>query len=263
MAIREGIWPGDAGALIKRVPSGCVDLIVTSVPYPGRRGGVHPDEFVAWCMPFADEFWRVLRSTGSLVLNVREPCVNGERHTCVLNLILAMRYKGWMWVEEYCWHKRNTSPGRWPNRLRDGWERCLHFTKSTESEFYDEQVMIPIGGWSKGNRRNVNDMVRTESGTGAPFAVCRANWHGKDMVFPSNVLHFAAETRNVGHPRAFPEKLPEFFIKLLTKEDDLVFDPFLGSGTTAVVARRLGRRFIGFEQERRYVEVARRRVQRG
>jgi site-specific DNA-methyltransferase (adenine-specific) len=80
------------------------------------------------------------------------------------------------------------------------------------------------------------------------------------MVYPSNVLHFAAETRNVGHPRAFPERLPDFFIRLLTKEGDLVLDPFLGSGTSAVVAKRLRRRFIGFEQEREYVEVARRRV---
>ena len=82
------------------------------------------------------------------------------------------------------------------------------------------------------------------------------------MVYPSNVLDFAAETRNVGHPCAFPEKLPEFFIRLLTKENDLVFDPFLGSGTTAVVAKRLRRRFIGFEQDRRNVEVARQRVRR-
>ena len=122
--------------------------------------------------------------------------------------------------------------------------------------------MVPIGEWAKRERLGLDDVVRSESGTGAPFAVRRANWNQRDMVYPSNVLDFAAETRNVGHPRAFPEKLPEFFIRLLTKERDLVCDPFLGSGTTAVVAKRLQRRFIGFEQDRRYVEIARQRFRR-
>jgi site-specific DNA-methyltransferase (adenine-specific) len=227
--IHAGIYRGDERQLITRVQSGSIHLIKTSPPYPGRPNGVHPDEFVAWWMPSADQFWRVLHPSGSLVLNIREPCVGGERHTCVLSLIIAMRYRGWLWVDEYPWYKTNPMPGRWPNRLRDGWERCLHFAKSNPCAFYPEQVMVPIGEWAKRQRLSLDDVVRSESGTGSPFAVCRANWNGRDMVYPSNVLHFATETRNVGHKCAFPEQLPDFFIRLLTKEGDLVLDPFLGS----------------------------------
>ena len=62
----HGIYLGDTRQLIARVPSESVNLIETSPPYPGRPGGVHPDEFVAWWLPFADQFWRVLHPSGSL-----------------------------------------------------------------------------------------------------------------------------------------------------------------------------------------------------
>jgi site-specific DNA-methyltransferase (adenine-specific) len=258
--IYKGIHLGDTRQLITRVQSESVNLIVTSPPYPGRDDGVHPDDFVAWFMPFGDEFWRVLRQSGSLVLNIREPCLDGERHTCVLSLILAMRHRGWLWVDEYCWHKSDPMPGRWPNRLRDGWERCLHFAKSGGCAFYDEQVKIPIGDWAQRERLNIDDVIASERRTGSGARVRQAAWNDRTMVFPSNVLHFATVTRNVGLPYALPEQLPVFFIRLLTKENDLVLDPFLGSGTTAVVAERLGRRFIGFELGRRNVDIARRRL---
>ena len=110
--VPTGIHLGDTRSLAAGLPAESVNLIVTSAPYPGRAGGVHPDEFVAWWMPFADQFWRVLHSSGSLVLNIREPCINGERHTCVLSLIVAMRYRGWLWVDEYLLAQAQHQP--WP-----------------------------------------------------------------------------------------------------------------------------------------------------
>ena len=120
--------------------------------------------------------------------------------------------------------------------------------------------MVPIGEWAKRERLSLDEVVPSEAATGSGARVHRAAWNKREMVYPSNVLHFAVETRNFGHRCAFPERLPDFFIRLLTKEGDLVLDPFLGSGTSAVVAKRLRRRFIGFEQDRKYVAVARRRV---
>jgi site-specific DNA-methyltransferase (adenine-specific) len=261
-SIREGIHHGDALDLIMHVSSGSVDTIITSPPYPGRAGGVHPDEFVAWWLPFAQEFMRVIKPGGSLVVNIKEPVVDGERHTCVFSLITAMRHMNWRWVDEYVWHKSATTPGYWPNRLRDGWERCLHFSKQPRFSFFADQISVPVGKWAKRERLAPADLVRTESRTGSASAVRRSNWNGRSEVHPSNVLHFACETQNVGHPCAYPEKLPEFFIQLLTRGGDLVLDPFLGSGTTAAVATRLGRRFIGFEKEKYYFEIAQRRVDR-
>ncbi|EOX4226799.1 DNA methyltransferase, partial [Vibrio cholerae] len=85
-----------------------IDLIVTSPPYADQRkntyGGVNPDEYVSWFLPIAKELLRVLRPTGSFVLNIKEKVVNGERHTYVLELIIKMRELGWLWTEEYMWH---------------------------------------------------------------------------------------------------------------------------------------------------------------
>ena len=103
------IHHADALAVLAGIPTDSVDLIVTSPPYADQRratyGGVAPDAYVEWFMPYADEFLRVLKPTGSFVLNIKERVVAGERHTYVLELIMAMRRGGWRWTEEYIWHK--------------------------------------------------------------------------------------------------------------------------------------------------------------
>ncbi len=124
---RQVILEGDCVDVLRRLPDECVDLIVTSPPYADRRktsyGGIHPDKYVEWFMPRAAEFKRVLKRDGSFVLNIKEKTYDGERHTYVIDLILEMRKAGWLWTEEYVWHKKNCYPGKWPNRFRDAWER--------------------------------------------------------------------------------------------------------------------------------------------
>lgn len=121
---------GDCRDLLSTIPDDSVDLIVTSPPYADQRkhtyGGVKPDEYVKWFLPIAAELKRVLKPRGSFSLNIKERMVAGERHTYVLELIIEMRKQGWLWKEEYIWHKKNCYPGKWPNRFRDAWERCLH-----------------------------------------------------------------------------------------------------------------------------------------
>jgi DNA modification methylase len=79
---------------------------------------------------------------------------------------------------------------------------------------------------------------------------------GRDKAYPSNVLHLATETDNRSHSAAFPRALPEWFIKLFTKEGDWVLDPFVGSGTTCEVAQQLGRNSMGIDIKPEYVELA-------
>jgi hypothetical protein len=88
------------------------------------------------------------------------------------------------------------------------------------------------------------------------------NWVGRELVYPTNVLHMAPECGNQGHPATFPVRLPEFFIRLLSKPGDRVLDPFLGSGTTAVAAQRLGREALGCEVSTDYVKLACERILR-
>lgn len=135
---------GDACSELKLFSAENVDLIFTSPPYADSRkktyGGIHPDRYVEWFLPFTAEFFRVLKSTGSFVLNIKEKVVDGERHTYVLDLIVQMRKQGWLWTEEYIWHKKNCYPGKWPNRFRDSWERCLHFTRAKDFAMYQEAL---------------------------------------------------------------------------------------------------------------------------
>jgi DNA modification methylase len=127
----SNVHAGDClGILREEYPNEHFDLIVTSPPYADRRsrtyGGIKPDGYVKWFLPRAAEFHRVLKRTGSFVLNIKEKAEDGERHTFVLELILALRKSGWLWTEEYIWHKKNCHLGKWPNRFRDAWERCLY-----------------------------------------------------------------------------------------------------------------------------------------
>ncbi|MCK4817103.1 site-specific DNA-methyltransferase, partial [bacterium] len=115
-----------------RFPNNSIALIITSPPYADRRknvyGGIHPNKYVEWFLPISEQLYRLLKPTGSFILNIKENIKNGERQTYVLELILSLKKQGWLWTEEYCWYKKNSYPGKWPNRFRDNWERCLHFT---------------------------------------------------------------------------------------------------------------------------------------
>jgi hypothetical protein len=67
-----------------------------------------------------------------------------------------MRKRGWLWTEEYCWHKKNCYPGKWPNRSVDAWERCLQFHQATHFAMYHEAVMVPVGDWADTRLRNLS-----------------------------------------------------------------------------------------------------------
>ncbi len=259
---------GDCLEELKKLESKSVNLIVTSPPYADQRtstyGGIKPDKYVEWFMPIAAELKRVLRDDGTFILNIKERVANGERHTYVLELIQALRAQGWLWTEEFIWHKKNSHPGKWPNRFRDSWERLLQFNLDKKFAMYQDAVMVPVGDWSKTRLKNLSetDKRRDNSKVGSGFGKNFSNWVGRSMVYPSNVLHLAPEAGNKSHSAVFPESLPEWFIKLFTMEGDLVLDPFVGSGTTCVVAKRLKRNSIGIDLIQEYIKYAKERIEK-
>lgn len=258
---------GDCKDELKSVKDNSVDLIVTSPPYADSRkntyGGIHPDEYVAWFLPIAKELLRVLKPTGTFVLNIKEKVVEGERHTYVMELILAMRKQGWLWTEEFIWHKKNCYPGKWPNRFRDSWERLLQFNKSKKFNMYQKEVMVPMGEWAKGRLKNLSetDKKRDDAKNGSGFGKNVSNWLARDMAYPTNVVHLATECGNKRHSAAFPRALPEWFIKLFTKDGDTVLDPFMGSGTTIASAQSMNRNSIGIEILPEYYRLAQKTVE--
>jgi site-specific DNA-methyltransferase (adenine-specific)/site-specific DNA-methyltransferase (cytosine-N4-specific) len=261
MEIKANIYQGDSKEKLKQIQNDSVDLIITSPPYADQRkntyGGIHPDKYVEWFLPISEQLLRVLKPTGTFILNIKEKVVEGERSTYVMELILAMRKQGWLWTEEFIWHKKNSYPGKWPNRFRDSWERLLQFNKNKKFNMYQTEVMVPMGDWAKNRLKNLSDTdkIRDNSKVGSGFGKNISNWIDREKAYPTNVLHLATECNNKNHSAAFPEELPEWFIKLFTLENDLVLDPFMGSGTTLIVANRMLRNSIGIDIIPEYCEM--------
>ncbi|HEY4505451.1 MAG TPA: site-specific DNA-methyltransferase [Candidatus Paceibacterota bacterium] len=279
------VYKGDCSILLsdkKLFPDKSIDLIITSPPYAEKRkksyGGTHPDKYVQWFLPITKGLYRVLKDDGSFILNIKEHPKNGERETYVLELILELKKQGWFWIEEYCWYKKNSFPGKWPNRFRDSWERCLQFTKQKDFKMYQNAVKVPIGSWAEKRFKSMseNDFIRHVSKNNSHLGRNVSKWLNKKKVFPHNVVVFEEEHRlylsNVfesavesssgkNHSAVFPIELPSWFMRLFSKEGDIILDPFIGSGSTAVAALLHRRNYLGIEVQSAYVKEANKNIQ--
>lgn len=258
---------GSCESFATEQPDGCVNLIVTSPPYAERRkqhyGGVAAKDYPDWFRRAAEDFQRILADDGSFVLNIKEHVEDGQRSLYVMKTLEALVEKdGWRFVDEFVWHKSNPVPGKWKSRLKDGFERCFHFSKTKDVKFRPDNIKEPVAETTKKHRgrdkRTETDHVAARNG----YRLNSENMNRMDLVIPSNV--FTAGVGGTGgfssHAAVFPKKLPERFIKLLTDEGDWVYDPFLGSGTTLLVAKELGRNSIGTERLSEYARLARIRL---
>lgn len=259
----DKIYLGDCKAVLRSFTSNSVNLVFTSPPYADNRRkssyvGVPITGYVKWFLPIAQEVKRILKSDGSFILNIKERAINGERQTYVIELILKLKEQGWNWTEEYIWYKRNCYPGKWPNRFRDAWERCLHFTLSSKFKMFQESVMVPTGSWADKRlaRLSEEDQIRHESKVSSGLGRNVSNWVGRVLAYPTNVICLPTECSNRNHSAAFPKQLPEWFIKLFTQEGDVVLDPFIGSGTTALACMDTKRHFVGIEMKEENVAIA-------
>ena len=258
------VYAGNVSTMLSVLDDDSVDLIITSPPYAERRkkayGGIPADKYVEWFLPISAELRRVLKRTGSFVLNIKEGTHHGERQTYVYELALALRRQGWLFVDEMIWHKTNPFPTGNKNRLKDGFERCYHFAKSKDFKFFPNAVRTKsTSKWARDNERRKNKGAhRTTNGSGMNISRRIVG----DLVRPSNVVTMPSSSINIEHPAVFPVELPEFFVKLMTEKGDAVLDPFMGSGSTAIAARGLGRRYVGLELSEEYLELSAKRLAR-
>lgn len=255
------VYLGDSRDVLQRFPDEHFHLIVTSPPYADARRGhydsITPDKYQDFLLSFHKQLWRVLAQDGSFVLNIKDKVVNGVRHRFVWHTIEALSTLGWLCVDDYIWLKPNAMPGFWKNRLRDEWEYCFHLTKQKDFAMYQHAVKRPIKDWYDKRMKKLtgksNGRHNSENHSG--FGRDLRNWLDKDMVLPGNTIRVPLVGRNVGHPAAFPVGLPEFFIKLFTREGDTVLDPFAGSGSTGIAAENLDRHVVLIEQKQEYVDT--------
>ena len=252
---------------MKLIPNESIDLVITSPPYADRRkatyGGITEEQYIDWFTPIAEEIMRVLKPSGSFLLNIKPHCNKGERVLYVFDLVLHLkRSMGFRYVDEFSWTKIGV-PGKFKGRFKNAFEPVYHFTKSKDFTHNPFDVASPI---KEESIKRANRKACGESKNGSGFAGLR---EGSDMrhaklALPSNHIHLPQKsnqhTAQSKHPAVFPIELPEFFIKAYSNEDDVVMDPFMGSGTTAVACINTNRNFIGIEKEWDYCNIANERI---
>lgn len=253
---------GDCLASLRDLASESVDLVVTSPPYDGQpkygNGETYEREWYrGFFLEVTAEVLRVLKPHGSFVLNYRSKRHAGERGTLQYELVFWLREQGFLFCEDFIWGKPSPPPGRFNRFLKDAVEYCFQFAKTPDWQFFPEHCLSPARWDAKDRERRKRlpqNYVRVDEPSGQGRKRVQA---GPDMVRPSTLLTFEPEfgPNPTLHPARYPLALPSFFVRLLTLPDQLVLDPFAGTGTTAVAAESLRRRWIGFEIDPSYASA--------
>ena len=249
----------DALDVVAGLPSESVDLVITSPPYD-RQGKYRDGQeygrewYEGFFLKLTAEVQRVLAPHGSFVLNYRSKRQGSERGVLQYELIFWLRDQGFLFAEDFVWGKPSPPPGRFSRYLKDAVEYCFQFTKSQRWQFFPEQCLTPAR-WDATDRERRRKLPHNYERVSEPSGHGRRRVQaGPDLVRPSTLLLWEPEfgPNPAGHPCRFPVDLPAFFIKLLTKPGQLVLDPFGGTGTTAVAAEALGRRWLLAENDPSY-----------
>lgn len=239
-----------------------IDFVITSTPYAQQRsdtyGGISEKDFPEWMLMRTREIMKVMKPHGSFIFNIKEHVNKGARSLYVLETILLLS-REFIYVDEFIWNKTNPFPTGSKKRLKDGFERCFHFAKTPSYQFFPNNILTKSTSKYAGmnERRKNKGAHNVTNGSGMNMSKRITG----ELVRPSNVITLPASSLNIGHPAVYPVGLPEFFIKLMTKEGDIVLDPFMGSGTTAIASYRNNRHYIGIDQKREYVDLANKRLE--
>ena len=254
---------GDCLQILRALPTDSVDLFVTSPPYDGQSKYGNGEKYERnWYEGFflevTAEIYRTLKPQGSFVLNYRSKRRGDERGVLQYELIFWLRRQGFLFCEDFIWGKPSPPPGRFNRYLKDAVEYCFQFAKTPRWQFYPENCLAPAR-WDVKDRERRKKLAHNYVRANAPSGQGRKRVQaGPDMVRPSTLLHLEPEfsPNPSRHPARFPLELPTFFIKLLTQPRQLVVDPFGGTGTTALAAERLQRRWLVTEIDPNYAAVA-------
>jgi len=249
----------------KLIPKGIVDLVVTSPPYAnmvsyGNKVNVKkPSDYPDWILPLFKEAENFLSDTGSFILNINDRVVKGERATysmrTVINILDNTNLKLY---DRYIWYKQNGLPSTGNKRLNDRVEYIYHFVKDTKKfKTNTDLIRIPYSDVSINRFKYDIYGSNTTDDDGKVKRRKKSSAPNPKGTKPTTVFKFqtAGVLRGNKHPAPFHPELPEFFIKWLTDEGDLVFDPFAGSGTTLIKAKEMNRKYLGFEINKVYIDT--------
>lgn len=265
------IYCGDCIELSKTLSDNSINLVITSPPYAdtvsyGNKVEIFDTKnYVNWFVDLSKEISRFLTRDGSFILNINDKIVNGERSIYVFELIYEITKKTNLKLyDRYIWYKKSSMPMTGDKRLNDRIEYIFHFVNDVKNfKCRIDRVRIPYAKSSINRFKNKvhgNDIVYDDGTTELSHRES-VNPH-PDGAKPTTVFRFdtGSALRGLSHPAPFHPDLPTFFIKWLTDENDIILDPFMGGGTTAISALSLNRYYIGFDINFKYIEMSEKRI---
>ena len=236
-----------------------VDLIVTSPPYAEQRknqyGGIPESDYPEWMVNIMKPLKRVLKPNASVFINIRPHIKNGIISDYVLRTRLALREDGWNECEELIWIKPDSPPLGSIQRPRRAWESILWFS------LFNKPYCNPKAVGTESNRI-VFENSKFEHGGKSHIHAGQKNAkqgiaRGKDYI----EIGTGKIDKNIKHPAMFPIQLPEYLIKMCSKENDLILDIFAGSSTTGIASLLNNRNYIGFEIDKGYCDLGCKRIE--
>jgi site-specific DNA-methyltransferase (cytosine-N4-specific) len=278
----------DALDVLKAIPDGSINAVVTSPPYAlhfkKEYGNTEKQGYVKWFLPFGAEFFRILADDGSFVLNIGGSYNKGlaTRSLYHFKLLIALVERvGFHLAQECFWFNpaKMPMPAEWVTvrriRVKDAVEYVWWLSKTLWPKADNRNVLRPYSkDMERLNQRGVRRTTRpsghnikpsfgkVDPGGSIPPNIVEDELPTDLLKFGNNAANdlYTERCKEAGvkiHPARFPVALPEFFLKLLTEEGDIVLDPFAGSNTTGAAAERLQRRWIAVESVEAYLQASR------
>jgi DNA modification methylase len=271
---------GDSLLLLDQIETNSIDLVITSPPFALQRkksyGNVDQEEYVEWLLKFCRKVHRVLSLTGSFVIDLggayqsKRPIRSLHNYRVLLRLCDELDFR---LAEEFFWFNpaKLPSPIEWVNkrkiRAKDAVNTIWWLSKTDHPKANVSNVLVPYSDSMKKLQANHEKYYQPKTrpsghSIGNKFAVNNGG------AIPSNLLEIANTESNsnyikicksisvLPHPARFPQKLPSFFIRFLTEPGDTVMDIFAGSNTTGIASEELGRKWIAFERDPKYLAAS-------
>ncbi|MFZ3577421.1 DNA-methyltransferase [Virgibacillus sp. DJP39] len=261
----EKVHYGDSMELSKKLEDEIFKLTLFSPPYASQidydgkgLGKIKPDQYVDWIRPLIKELHRVLVNDGVFVLNMSNVVIDGFIHPYkrkTINLIIDEF--GFKELDLNHWIKPSTQDMREPTRNIT--EDIHVFTKTEKYTYNFENVSIEYS--EETLKRYKSPFYKKDKKTGERKKIWRLP---KEIgALPTNTVYFPSDKKkSKQHPAPFPISLPIRYILAFSNENDIVFDPFSGSGTTFEASKGLKRRFLGFEANEKFIGISNSNVEK-
>lgn len=258
---------GDCREILSGLEDASVSCVVTSPPYALQRSEKYPsiseEEYPEWTVKWMEPLKRVLTPDGSVAIVIRPHLRKGQISDYVLKTRLAIRKAGWTECDELIWIKPQSPPLGSVYRPRRSWESILWFGKTgrvycnpkangTESDRIGFEAKKQVG---EKHKRGISDPENPDGRGPCTKGIARC----RDYVEVGTGISTDYSSDNT-HPAQFPVNLAQWLVRLLSPEDGLILDPFMGSGSTALACIVEKRRWLGIEICEEYCEITNQRV---